>query len=234
MAAFGADFMITFCTNFRLLIEPAPGLFLVLCPDEPRHGVVAVSDGYSRSTLTRREDILGEGLLEVLPPDPDDPAASTHEVRPAPVDVTIRPAPAGKRLLVVEDDARSCRVLAALLRTADYTVETAMSGVEALSRLSTYHPDLVLVDISMPGMSGLEFMARARIVRADLRFVAVTGFEPDSDLLCGASVEAHIGKPIEFTVLLRTLAELLLGRASPASMTARRTCAERALGASVI
>ena len=123
-------------------------------------------------------------------------------------------------------------MLAALLRTADYTVETAMSGVEALSRLSTYYPDLVLVDISMPGMSGLEFMARARSVRADLRFVAVTGYEPDSDLLRGASIEAHVGKPIEFTALLGTLA-VLLGRASPASTTAWRTNPERAPGALV-
>jgi PAS domain S-box-containing protein len=59
--------------DFRALFESAPGLYLVLSPGLT---IVAVSDAYARATMTRREDILGRGLFEVFPDNPDDPAAS--------------------------------------------------------------------------------------------------------------------------------------------------------------
>jgi len=59
--------------DFRLLFESAPGLFLVLTPDLR---IVAVSDAYLAATKTRRSDILGRGIFDVFPDNPDDPAAS--------------------------------------------------------------------------------------------------------------------------------------------------------------
>jgi signal transduction histidine kinase len=59
--------------DFRALFEGAPGLYLVLTPDLK---IVAVSDAYLRATMTRREDIVGRGLFEVFPDNPDDPAAT--------------------------------------------------------------------------------------------------------------------------------------------------------------
>ncbi len=59
--------------DFRALFESAPGLFLVLRPD---FTIVAVSDAYLRATKTRREDIVGRGLFEVFPDNPNDPAAT--------------------------------------------------------------------------------------------------------------------------------------------------------------
>ncbi|HEY3488352.1 MAG TPA: ATP-binding protein [Gammaproteobacteria bacterium] len=59
-------------TDFRLLFESAPGLYLVLTPDLT---IAAVSDAYAEATMTRREQILGRGLFEVFPDNPDDPAA---------------------------------------------------------------------------------------------------------------------------------------------------------------
>ena len=61
--------------DFRELFEAVPGLYLVLRPD-PARMIVAVSDAYLRATLTRREAIVGRGLFEVFPDNPDDPAAS--------------------------------------------------------------------------------------------------------------------------------------------------------------
>jgi signal transduction histidine kinase/CheY-like chemotaxis protein len=58
--------------DYRTLFEAAPGLFLVL---EPDLRIVAVSDAYLRATMTTREDILGRGLFEVFPDNPDDPHA---------------------------------------------------------------------------------------------------------------------------------------------------------------
>ena len=59
--------------DFRVLFEAAPGLYLVLTPDLK---IAAVSDGYLRATKTQRQAILGRGIFEVFPDNPDDPTAT--------------------------------------------------------------------------------------------------------------------------------------------------------------
>jgi hypothetical protein len=58
--------------DFRALFEAVPGLYLVLQPDAPTFSIVAVSNSYLRATMTRREDILGQGLFDVFPDNPAD------------------------------------------------------------------------------------------------------------------------------------------------------------------
>ncbi|HEV3497494.1 MAG TPA: histidine kinase dimerization/phospho-acceptor domain-containing protein, partial [Actinomycetes bacterium] len=65
--------------DFRSLFEAAPGSYLVL---DPELMIVAVSDAYLRDTMTVREEILGRGLFEVFPDNPDDPEATgEHNLR---------------------------------------------------------------------------------------------------------------------------------------------------------
>ncbi len=59
--------------NFQSLFESAPGLYLVLTPDLT---IVAVSEAYLHATMTKREDIIGRGIFEVFPDNPDDPGAT--------------------------------------------------------------------------------------------------------------------------------------------------------------
>src|SRR5689334_5047637 len=59
--------------DFKSLFESAPGLYLILLPDLT---IVAVSDSYRNATMTKREEIIGRGLFEVFPDNPDDPAAT--------------------------------------------------------------------------------------------------------------------------------------------------------------
>ena len=59
--------------DFRLLFQATPGLYLVL---DPELRIVAVSDAYLRATMTKREEILGRGIFEVFPDNPDDPSAT--------------------------------------------------------------------------------------------------------------------------------------------------------------
>jgi signal transduction histidine kinase len=61
--------------DFRVLFESAPALYLVLAPDAG-FTILAASDSYLRATLTRREDVLGRGLFDVFPDNPNDPAAN--------------------------------------------------------------------------------------------------------------------------------------------------------------
>ena len=76
--------------------------------------------------------------------------------------IFIRRADHGARILVVDDDAMARRSLRAMLERAHYQVETAEGGAEALELLPTYQPDLVLLDIRMPGVDGLETCRRIR------------------------------------------------------------------------
>jgi signal transduction histidine kinase len=62
--------------DFKALFEAAPGHFLVLLPDSPVFTIVAVSDRYLRATMTEREKIIGRGLFEVFPDNPEDSSAS--------------------------------------------------------------------------------------------------------------------------------------------------------------
>src|SRR5713226_4067263 len=59
--------------DFRSLFESAPGLYLVLTPDLR---IVAVSDAYLLATMTKRQEILGRGIFDVFPDNPDDPQAT--------------------------------------------------------------------------------------------------------------------------------------------------------------
>src|SRR5262245_56582436 len=63
-------------SDFRTFFELAPGLYLVLAPDAPRYSIVAMTDAYARATLTQREKILGRGMFDVFPDNPDDPNAT--------------------------------------------------------------------------------------------------------------------------------------------------------------
>jgi signal transduction histidine kinase/CheY-like chemotaxis protein len=66
--------------DFRALFEAVPGLYLVLEPEEP-YRIVAASDAYLRATMTARAQIVGRGLFEIFPDNPDDPAATgTHNL----------------------------------------------------------------------------------------------------------------------------------------------------------
>ena len=65
--------------DFKTLFESAPGLYLVLTPDIK---IIAVSDAYLRATMTQREQILGKGIFEVFPDNPNDPSATgVHNLR---------------------------------------------------------------------------------------------------------------------------------------------------------
>ncbi|MFN3973984.1 MAG: response regulator transcription factor [Dehalococcoidia bacterium] len=72
------------------------------------------------------------------------------------------PPPKPSRILVVEDDARLCRFLVDLLRRQDYQAEMALDGNQALTVAETFQPHLVVLDLALPGLNGLEVLQRLR------------------------------------------------------------------------
>ncbi len=108
------------------------------------------------------------------------PRAAT--VVPAEITPPNRDASAGQAsgvVLIVDDDADARDVAAAFIEQDGYAVQLAASGQEALARLSQGSVSLALVDYAMPGMSGAEFVRRARAKQVDLPVVYVTG-NPDA------------------------------------------------------
>jgi len=88
------------------------------------------------------------------------------------------PLPVQKRhrILVVDDNQASAQLLALFLRERGHEVHHVENGPAALDSAAVFTPEIVLLDLSLPGMDGYEVARRLRETRADLRIVALTGF----------------------------------------------------------
>ena len=117
-----------------------------------------------------------------------------------------------RRILVADDDTDAVLSLTALLRDEGYEVRGVHRGGEVLQAIFQFAPDVVLLDISMPQMTGYE-VARAlreRFGSARPALIAVTGHTATSDRrqALAAGFEYHVGKPYEPRALLRLIGEL--------------------------
>ena len=103
-----------------------------------------------------------------------------------------------------------------LLSLRGHQVRVAFNGSRALELISTERPDVVLLDIGLPGMDGYEVCRRARqLGRPDALIVAMTGYgqERDRQLSREAGFDRHTVKPVDFNELMAILAK---GEASAA------------------
>jgi DNA-binding NtrC family response regulator len=80
------------------------------------------------------------------------------------------------RVLIVDDEANARTALAELLRDEGYAVETAADGFKALPKLEEFAPDLVMTDLKMPGLSGLELMGKVRARDPEAVVIVMTAF----------------------------------------------------------
>jgi DNA-binding NtrC family response regulator len=80
------------------------------------------------------------------------------------------------RVLVVDDEADARTALGELLRADGYLVETAADGFKALGKIADFAPDLVLTDLRMPGMNGVELLRKLRADNPDLAVLVMTAF----------------------------------------------------------
>ena len=122
-----------------------------------------------------------------------------------------------KSILVVEDDRTTRQLLSEILKTAGFSVATAADGAAALKQIKKKKFDLLLTDIWMPRMNGLELLARLRTGSSRAKVVVMTSDDTPGTLLRAVREQAYqyITKPVEPKALVEVVREALT--VSPAS-----------------
>ncbi|MBV9884112.1 MAG: response regulator [Sphingomonadaceae bacterium] len=127
----------------------------------------------------------------------------------------------GQKILVVEDNELNLKLFCDLLRAHGYEAEPVRDGREAVERARAFAPDLVVMDIQMPHISGLELIERMKS-DADLRatpIMAVTAYAArgDEERIRDAGAEGYVSKPISvirFVEAVRGLLDAAAARAA--------------------
>jgi CheY-like chemotaxis protein len=114
-------------------------------------------------------------------------------------------APRQRRILVADDNRDAGETLAMLLRLDGHEVHIANDGLEAVEIFGRVQPEVVILDIGMPGLSGHEVARRIRDLRSELpvTLIALTGWgqKADKDRAAASGFDHHFTKPVEPDVL---------------------------------
>jgi two-component system cell cycle response regulator len=128
-------------------------------------------------------------------------------------------------VLVVDDNFYNVKLLEARLLAKDYQVVSAFNGEEALARIEQQMPDIVLLDVMMPGMDGYEVCRRIRQdpQTAHLPVVMVTALDKpsDRDAAMEAGADDFLTKPVEESALMPAMTRLLEGGRTQDTRTAK-------------
>lgn len=120
----------------------------------------------------------------------------------------------GKRILIVDDEQSLLELVSAILDEEGFEVETTLNGKEALDKLKSAKPDLVILDMMMPGMSGRETAERIRndptTKDIPIIFLTVAKFsEAGKDILKKLGIKDYITKPFENDDLVKRVKKVL-------------------------
>ncbi|HEX3222383.1 MAG TPA: response regulator [Nocardioides sp.] len=125
----------------------------------------------------------------------------------------------GRRILVVEDNPLNLKLVRDVLEYAGYEVVDAGTGEEGIEVAARLRPDLVLMDLQLPGIDGTEALRRLRegVLDPGVPVVAVTALAMPSDRAAAedAGFDGWIEKPISVRALPGQVADLLDGRGTP-------------------
>ncbi len=181
-------------------IQGGLGIGLFICKQ-----LIELHDG----SISAHSDGVGQGALFTvrLPLQ-----RQAEKVLPRQVTITT-PARAAepnttKRVLVVDDNVDAAVTLSWLIRQQGYSVRVAHDGSEALQAARDFRPDILLLDLGLPGIDGYEL---ARRLRADgftsARMIAISGYARESDVESSrlAGFDRHFAKPVEFAALVAAL-----------------------------
>ena len=121
----------------------------------------------------------------------------------------------GEPILIVDDNSTNMKLVRILLASEGYDVRTAADAEEALNVLKEFYPRLILMDIQLPGIDGLELTRRLKSDPAtrDITILGLTAYamKGDKERIIAAGCDGYIPKPID----TRTLPELVAGYLQP-------------------
>ena len=126
----------------------------------------------------------------------------------------------GIRVMAIDDEEDALGLLRAVLEAAGAEVVTMSSAPDALQRLADTKPDVMVVDVGMPQMDGLEFIARIRASSdpdiRDIPAAALTAFARSEDRTKAleSGFEMHLAKPVDPGELVASIATLVRRRSS--------------------
>jgi len=119
----------------------------------------------------------------------------------------------GECVLLVDDEAEILRAMQGLLKTLNYRPLFAENGVQALSLYAAWRPEVVLLDVNMPGMDGMECAHRLLEIDPQARIVMFSGYEPaqgkQPDRLDRSLLKGYLTKPADIAELSQFLAKVL-------------------------
>ena len=123
----------------------------------------------------------------------------------------MRDARFERRVLVVDDDQDSAELLVLLLEMHGHHARTAHTGADALRAASEFRPQVAILDVGLPDMTGYELAAllRQREDLANCKLIAVTGYSGAAELKKSkiSGIDLHLVKPVDLTTLARSVAE---------------------------
>ncbi len=120
----------------------------------------------------------------------------------------------GLRVLLVEDDDDNRELMAEVLSASGYEVLSAASGQQGLETLAKNTVDVVVTDVGMPGMGGLELARAAKAIAPKIPVVIVTGWAERDDIARarGREVDAVLIKPVDPDALTQAVSDVAQGR----------------------
>ncbi len=117
---------------------------------------------------------------------------------------------APNRVLVIDDEAKFCQIVSSFLQARGYEVASAMNSGEALVQLEQFRPDVVLMDVVMPGLSGLELLKLVRERPFPPRVIMVTATDEEqvAQQAMQDGAEAFMVKPVNFDALAQVISRI--------------------------
>lgn len=119
-----------------------------------------------------------------------------------------------KTILIVEDDLKNMCLITDLLQAHGYATLQSVDGKDIFELAREHHPDLILMDIRLPDVSGIDHTKALKADEAlkDIPVVAVTAFamKADEEKIRAAGCDGYITKPINIPLLLETIAKYLV------------------------
>ncbi|HEX4695030.1 response regulator [Sphingomonas sp.] len=118
-----------------------------------------------------------------------------------------------KRVLVVEDNELNLKLFCDLLRAHDFATEPVRDGREAVERARSFAPDLIVMDIQLPHVSGLELIEQIKrdtaLGRTPIMAVTAYAGREDEDRIRAAGADAYVSKPISVARFVAEVSALL-------------------------